>query len=114
MNQITIDAKGLPIGRVASQVANILNGKTDTDFMFNAVSKKKVLVVNIGKVAITGDKLSKRMYYRHSGYHGALKSTSMKEIFEKDPCVLFNRILSGMISSNRLKDDKLKNVKLEA
>lgn len=114
MNEITIDAKGLPIGRVASQVANILNGKTDTDYTPNTVSKKKVRVINIAKVAITGDKLGKKVYYSHSGYPGALRGVSMREIFEKDPCKLFNRILSGMISSNRLKDDKLSNVRLEA
>lgn len=114
MNEITIDAKGLPIGRVASRVAKILNGKTDTDYAPNTVSKKKVRVINVAKVTITGGKLAKKMYYSHSGYPGALKSVSMKEIFEKDPCKLFNRILSGMISSNRLKDNKLSNVKLEA
>lgn len=114
MNYIEVDAKGLSAGRVASQVASILNGKHDTDFMPNRVTQKKVRVINISKMVLTGDKLNQKSYYSHSGYPGALKRVPIKDMLKGDPSKLFLRILSGMISNNRLKNDKLKNLKLEA
>ena len=114
MSYIEIDANGLPIGRVASQVALILNGKMDTDFMTNKVTSKKVRVINVAKVILTGNKFNQKAYYSHSGYHGAIKMVPLKKIFEKDPCKLFEIVLGGMLSNNRLKDDKLNRVKLEA
>jgi len=113
MNFITIDAKGMPVGRVASRVADILNGKTDIDFMPNKVTLKKVKVINVGKMILSGNKLNQKLYYSHSGYHGALKKIAVKDIFKKDPRELFLKVINGMISSNRLKDDKLKKLILE-
>mgnify|MGYP001088127871 CR=1 FL=1 len=96
MDEIVIDANGLPIGRVAAKAAYILNGKQDIDFMPNKITSKRVKVINVGKVTFTGNKINQKKYYRHSGYSGAIKESSMLEMFESDPKKLFLKIIKGI------------------
>jgi len=113
MNKIIIDADRIPIGRVASQAARILNGKDDINYSKNKITTKIVCVTNIEKAVFTGRKLDQNKYYRHSGYPGAIKSRTLRESFEKDPVKCFGAIVRGMIKSNRLTEGKLKRLIVE-
>jgi len=113
MEEIAIDAKGKTLGRVASEVAAILNGKLDLDFMPNKVTLKKVRVTNVGQIFISGNKVDQKKYYRHSGFPGAIKSKTMGEIKATDPSKLFVRVVTGMIPRNRLRSEKLKRLVVE-
>ena len=111
--EIIIDAKGESLGRIASRVASILNGKSDLDYMPNRVTQKRVKVINLNRAVVTGRKLEQKRYYRHSGFPGALKSKLMGEVKKDNPTKLFLGIVSGMIPRNRLRDKKLKNLVIE-
>lgn len=110
MNELQIDAKQRPIGRVASEVAMILNGKMDVEYQFNKVPDVIVTVSNLKDVNIDSSKKSNE-YYRHSGYPGALKSKTLGEIFDDNPQELFLMMVKRMLPDNRLRKGKLKKIK---
>jgi large subunit ribosomal protein L13 len=113
MEEIVLDAKGKALGRIASEAALILNGKSDLDFMPNKVTSKKVRVINIGQVLVSGNKLDQKKYYRHSGFPGAIKSRTMGEVKNTNPAKFFVKVVTGMIPRNRLRSEKLKRLIVE-
>ena len=80
-----IDANGQTLGRLATQVAMILRGKHKPTFTPHVDCGDHVIVINAGKVVLTGKKLEQKKYYRYSGYVGGLKETSAKDMLEKKP-----------------------------
>ena len=80
-----IDASDKILGRLATQIAKLLMGKHKPMFTRNIDTGDFVIVLNAEKVRVTGDKLKQKLYYRHSGYPGALKSTSLGEKMQTDP-----------------------------
>jgi large subunit ribosomal protein L13 len=107
---IIIDAEGRALGRVASEAAYALRGKTDPSFESNLVPDQKVIITNAGRIRITGKKLRESMRERYSGYPGGLKQIPYERDFKKDPREFMRRTITGMIPRNRLRKDILKNL----
>ncbi|MCL5411994.1 MAG: 50S ribosomal protein L13 [Patescibacteria group bacterium] len=107
VNEITrrwyiVDAKGKVLGRLASKVASVLMGKGKVNQSPNVDSGDYVIVINASKVAVTGRKESDKMYYRHSGYPGGLKSANLAKVREEKPEELIRHAVSGMVPHTRL------------
>lgn len=108
---ILIDAAGQTLGRLASQVAVLLRGKHKPIFSPHMDTGDFVIVINAGKVRVTGRKLEAKRYYRHSGYPGGLKSIALGQLMSQHPTRAIEMAVRGMLPRNRLGDamaDKLK------
>jgi large subunit ribosomal protein L13 len=97
-----VDADGLVLGRLASQVAAILRGKHRPYFAPHVDTGDHVIVVNANKIVMTANKADAKMAYRHSGYPGGLRSTSYAELFETAPDEMVRRSIRGMLPKNTL------------
>lgn len=105
-----LDAKKKPLGRLASEAAKILQGKHRADYSPEKVSSDRVLVTNFQEVAITGRKETDKVYYRHTGYVGHLKSETYKERKAKDPRRAIREAVRLMLPKNFLNARRLKNL----
>ncbi|MBI2633825.1 MAG: 50S ribosomal protein L13 [Parcubacteria group bacterium] len=114
MVEVVIDAKNKSIGRVASEVSKLIQGKDLPAYLPHKMSDVKVSVINLSQVKFTGKKLTGKIYYKHTGYVGHLKEERLKEVFQKKPTEVFRRALRGMLPKNKFRDRWLKNVKLSA
>jgi large subunit ribosomal protein L13 len=99
---VVVDAGGRALGRVATQVANLLRGKGKPTFSPHIDCGDFVVVVNASKVRLTGRKLTDKLYYRHSEYPGGLRSTSAGKMLEDKPERLVRTAVQGMLPKNRL------------
>ncbi len=97
-----IDADGQTLGRLATQVAMILRGKHKPTFTPHVDCGDHVIVINAGKVVLTGKKLEQKKYYRYSGYVGGLKETSARDMLEKNPEKMVYEAIKGMMPKNSL------------
>ena len=97
-----VDANDLILGRLASAVAARLRGKHNPLFTPHTDTGDFVIVVNAEKIRLTGKKWTQKLYHRHSGYIGGLKTASAKELLEKRPEELIRRAVKGMLPKNRL------------
>jgi large subunit ribosomal protein L13 len=97
-----IDASGVPLGRLASQVAQLLRGKHKPTYAPHLDSGDHVIVLNAGSVVLTGAKLDQKKYYRHSGYPGGFRTTSVKVELEKRPERVIERAVRGMVPHTSL------------
>ena len=97
-----IDARDKVLGRLASEVAARIRGKKNPLFTPHADTGEWVIVVNADKVRLTGNKWTKKVYYRHTGYIGGIKSVTAKELREKCPEELVRKAVKGMLPKNRL------------
>jgi large subunit ribosomal protein L13 len=102
------------LGRLAVQVAGLLRGKHKTMFAPHVDTGDFVIVINASKVSLSGDKATKKMSYRHSGYPGGLSSTPMGELLEKDARRAIENAVWGMLPKNRLGRQILKKLKVYA
>jgi large subunit ribosomal protein L13 len=109
-----IDASNKILGRLASEVATILRGKHKAIFTSHMDAGDYVIVVNADKVALTGDKLDKKIYYRHSGYVGGLKETTARQMLEKKPENLIKLAVKGMLPKTSLGRRQLTKLKIYA
>ena len=107
-----IDATDVVLGRLAVQAANLLRGKHKTIFAPHVDTGDFVIVVNASKVALSGDKATKKLSYRHSGFPGGLSSTPMGELLEKDARKAVEKAVWGMLPKNRLGRQMLKKLKV--
>lgn len=107
----TLDATDETLGRLASKVAKILQGKEKVDFTNNQTGNVKVIVNNLNHILVTGKKQKQKLYYRHTvGYVGHLKSTSLEELWAKDPSRVFYKAVFGMLPENKLRNLRMKNL----
>ncbi|MCK9899378.1 MULTISPECIES: 50S ribosomal protein L13 [Parafrankia] len=97
-----IDATDIVLGRLASQAAQLLRGKNKPYFAPHIDTGDFVIVINAGKVAMTGNKRQQAQFHRHSGYPGGLRSTSYGELLDTRPHVIVERAIRGMLPHNRL------------
>ena len=97
-----VDADGLTLGRLASEVAKILRGKNKPVFTPHVDTGDYVIVVNADKIQVTGKKLHQKVYYRHSDYVGGLKSCTLKELMEKHPTAAVEYAVKGMLPKGPL------------
>ena len=101
-NWYVIDAKDIPLGRVASKAAVLLRGKHKVTYTPHVDCGDYVIIVNASKVALTGNKLENKMYYDHSRYVGGLRERTAKEMRENYPVEMLERAVKGMRPHNRL------------
>ena len=97
-----VDADGLVLGRLATQVASLLRGKHKPTYSPNADTGDFVVVVNAAKIRVTGSKESDKMYYRHSGYPGGLKTQSLQDVRSRFPERIVEHAVKGMLPHNAL------------
>jgi len=97
-----IDAAGRPLGRLASEVAQLLRGKHRPGFATHMPTGDFVIVINAREVAVSGDKAAQKMYYRHSGYPGGFKAINYKQYHAKFPERVIEHAVRGMLPHNRL------------
>jgi large subunit ribosomal protein L13 len=109
-----IDAEDVVLGRLASHVAQLLRGKHKPVFAPHADTGDFVVVVNAGKVALSGDKREQKLAYRHSGYPGGLSATKYSTLLEKNPRRAVEKAVWGMLPKNRISRQQLKKLKVYA
>jgi large subunit ribosomal protein L13 len=109
-----VDADGKVLGRLASEIAELLRGKNKPIFTPHMDAGDYVIVVNADKVVLTGDKLDKKIYYHHSGYVGGLKQTTAKDMLRKRPENLLMLAVKGMLPKTSLGRRQLKKLKIYA
>lgn len=97
-----VDAENLILGRLASEIAKILRGKNKPIFTPNVDTGDFVIVVNAEKIAVTGNKMSDKIYYHHTGYPGGIKSISLEKLLSKRPEEVIKKAVWGMLPKNSL------------
>ena len=105
-----VDADGMVLGRLASQVANILRGKHKPTWTPHVDTGDFVIILNTDKVVLTGKKLDQKFYHRHSGYVGGLKSTSYRELMDKKSDFAVKNAIKGMLPKGPLGRAMLKKL----
>jgi large subunit ribosomal protein L13 len=109
-----INAEGAVLGRLATLIASRLRGKHNPLFTPHVDTGDWVIVINADKIALTGKKLEKKCYYRHSGYIGGLKTITAEKLMEKSPEALIRFAVKGMLPQNRLGNKLFKKLKVYA
>jgi large subunit ribosomal protein L13 len=107
-----VDASGQTLGRLASRLATILQGKNKPVYTAHIDTGDFVVVVNVDRLRISGRKLDQKQYFRHSGYPGGQKSVLMREMFEKYPDRVLLHAVKGMMPKNRLGRAQLRKLKI--
>ena len=108
-----INLEGRPLGRAASEVAKMIIGKDSTDYAPNKLSQNKVIAQNVEKIIFSGRKLTQKKYYKHSGYIGRLKESTLDEMYKKDAKKLFTKTVRGMLPKNKLSSEMIKKLRYE-
>jgi large subunit ribosomal protein L13 len=111
-NWVVIDANDVVLGRLASHAAALLRGKHKPTFANHVDTGDFVVIINADKVALTGQKLQKKMAYRHSGYPGGLTAISYEELLEKNPVRAVEKAVRGMLPKNSLGRQQLSKLKV--
>jgi len=109
-----VDLEGQVLGRAATQIAMILRGKTKPTFTPHVDTGDFVIAINAEKVKLTGNKLTAKKYYRHSGYIGSLKTESAGELLQSHPDRVLRAAVRGMLPKNTLGRTLLKKLKIYA
>lgn len=111
---LLVDAEGKTLGRLSSEIARRLRGKHKPEFTPHVDTGDYVVVVNADKVRVTGRKLSDKVYYRHTGYIGNLKSITLEKLLDKNPERVIEHSVKGMMPKNPLGRAMLKKLKVYA
>ena len=109
-----VDADGQTLGRLATLIADTLRGKRKPVYTPHVDTGDFVIVVNAEKVVVTGNKLDQKMYYRHSGYPGGLKSRSLREQLDRRPTEVLRKAVKGMLPRNKLANAQITKLKIYA
>ena len=107
-----IDAEGQVLGRLATQIAQVLRGKHKPTFTPHLNCGDFVIVINAAKVDVTGKRLDQKMYYRHSQYPGGLKTESLRQMLARHPDRVIQHAVKGMLPHNKLGDDMMDRLKV--
>lgn len=109
-----VNAEGKILGRLASEIAKVLRGKHKPIYTPHLDCGDYVIVINADKVGVTGRKLDQKIYYRHSGYPGGLKSISLRNQLQKHPERVLEAAVRGMLPKNRLGRKMMRKLKVYA
>ncbi len=109
-----VDAEGRTLGRLATQIADVLRGKGKPQYTPHVDTGDFVVVVNAEKVRVTGNKLEQKVYYRHSGYPGGLRERTLAEQLARRPEEVLRRAVRGMLPKNRLAAAQLRKLRIYA
>ena len=107
-----IDANGKTLGRLASEIAVLLQGKHSPNYVKYLNTGDFVIVINAEKIKVTGNKLEKKIYYRHSGYHGGLTEQTLATVLKKHPTRVLRGAIKGMLPKNTLGRKMLSRLKV--
>jgi len=107
-----IDASEAPMGRVATQIANLLIGKSKPTYTPHIDGGDYVVVINAGDTVVTGAKETDKTYYRHSGFPGSLKERTVKEVRAKSPERLIEAAVKGMLPKNKLSSERMARLRV--
>ena len=109
-----VDASELPLGRIATIIADKLIGKSKPTYTPHVDGGDYVVVVNAEKVVVTGNKETAKIYYRHSGFPGGIKDATLTEVREKAPEKIIENAVRGMLPKNKLSDGRMERLKVYA
>ena len=111
---LLVDAEGETLGRLASKVAYLLRGKHKPDFTPHVDCGDNVVIINAEKIVLSGNKWSSKVYLRYTGYPGGQRTTSVKQLLEKNPEGILEKAVKGMLPKNRLGAELFRNLKVYA
>ena len=109
----TIDAKDKILGRLATEIAILLQGKNKPDFAPHKEIEGFVIIKNADKIKVTGNKAQQKIYYHHTGFMGGLKEIPFKKVFKRDPNEILRKAVFGMLPKNKLRAKRIKRLKFE-
>ena len=109
-----VDATDKTLGRLSSVIASRLRGKHKAEYTPHAITGDRIIVINADKVKVTGNKTTDKIYYRHSGYPGGIKSISFEKLQEKKPTMIVEKAIKGMLPKGPLGRDMFRNLKVYA
>lgn len=107
-----IDATEAPLGRISTRIAKLLTGKDKPMFTQHIDCGDYVVVINADSLVATGNKLTDKMYYRHSQYPGSLKEATLADMMAKDSTEVIRLSVKGMLPKNKLMNERLKRLKI--
>jgi len=107
-----IDASTLPLGKLAVVIADKLMGKSKVTYTPHIDNGDYVVVINAKNLKVTGEKMTQKKYYRHSGFPGGLTELKLEEVIEKDPSVAIREAVKGMLPKNKLSADRLARLRI--
>jgi large subunit ribosomal protein L13 len=113
-NWLVVDATGQTLGRLATQIADVLRGKRKPTYTPHVDVGDFVIVVNAERISVTGNKLQEKRYYRHSGYPGGLRSRTLGEMLDRRPEEVIRHAVKGMLPRTRLGRAQLRKLKVYA
>lgn len=113
-NWLLVDATDQILGRLASKISIILQGKNKPNYAPNLDCGDYVVVINAEKVKVTGDKLKSKIYRKHSGYIGGLKERTLEQLMTKNPAVVLRNAVYRMLPKNRMRDVYISKLKIYA
>ena len=109
-NWLVVDAEGQPLGRLASKLATVLRGKHKPSYTPHVDCGDYIIVLNAGKVKLTGNKLTQKVHYTHSGYPGGQKQRTPQQILDKFPTRLVEMAVKGMLPKTKLGNAMIKKL----
>ena len=107
-----IDASTLPLGKLAVVIADKLMGKSKVTYTPHTDNGDYVVVINAKNLKVTGNKMTDKMYYHHSGFPGGIKALKLEEVIEKDPSYAIREAVKGMLPKNKLAADRLARLRV--
>ena len=107
-----IDATTLPLGKLAVVIADKLMGKSKVTYTPHIDNGDYVVVINAKNLVVTGDKMTKKKYYRHSGFPGGLTELKLEEVIEKNSALAIREAVKGMLPKNKLAADRLARLRV--
>ena len=113
-NWLVVDATGKTLGRLSTQIADALRGKNKPEYTPHIDTGDFIVVVNAEKVRVTGNKLEDKIYHRHSGYPGGLRTRTLAEMLRRRPEEVIRKAVKGMLPRNRLARQQLRKLKVYA
>ena len=111
---LVVDAAGQTLGRLATQIADTLRGKRKPEYTPHCDVGDFVIVVNAEKIEVTGKKREEKLYHRHSGYPGGLRTRTLNDMLERQPEEVIRKAVKGMLPRNRLARQQLRKLKVYA
>ncbi|MBQ3476045.1 50S ribosomal protein L13 [Candidatus Saccharibacteria bacterium] len=109
-----IDAGSMPLGKLAVVIADKLMGKSKVTYTPHIDNGDYVVVINAKNVVVTGEKMTQKKYYRHSGYPGGIKELKLEEVIEKNPARVIEEAVKGMLPKNKLAAERMKRLRVFA
>ena len=110
MREYKINAENQPLGRLASKIALLLQGKDSPKYSPHLDGGVRVVVSNASQIKFTGKKFRQKVYRHHTGYPGHLKTRTLRQVFEKNPAEILRKAVWGMLPKNKLRSKRIKNL----